>query len=202
MAKAQHYVLACNDCEVIGPALVIGATIQTKAERGRPAGPAAAGRRAWSAFFAGYTVEAVPLVDDTGDVTVTDVFHPGHGTHDLRLLTQGYDPVLPLPGWMPRPDHGPAAGGEERGHREQQLVACPDCRSVYLHGDRNRRAVVFETVDQGAKWFLFCRKCRNVWGEAATDRMVRAELSRSPLEEALWTLQRQGIQHEALDTGP
>lgn len=170
MAKAQTFDLACNTCEEIGPCLIVGRAVRGRPHSGRPRAGAAAGLAAWAQFT------------------------KSHGGHDIRLLAEGYDHVIPLEGWMPRPEHGPAASG---GRRQDQLVACPDCRAVYLHGDRTRRAVVFSTADQGTKWFLFCRNCRNVWGEAATDRLVRAELTRS--DPDLWALQRQGIHEQAAE---
>lgn len=167
MAKATTFDLACNTCEEIGPSLVVGRAVRGRPHHaGRPRAGAAAGLEAWAQFTT------------------------SHGRHDLRLLAAGYDPVLPLAGWMPRPPNGPP----DSGRLSDQLIACPDCRAIYRNGNPDRPAVAYLTADNGTKWFLFCRQCRNVWGQAAIDRMVRADLGRTPIEEALWTLQRQGIQ--------
>lgn len=190
-------VLACNTCEVIGPTLVIAKTITQRSYPGRPKANAATARDDWTRWFDGYSIGDVPFYDaQTGGWDTGAVITLGHAGCDVRLIEASYDGMIPLPGWMPRPLHGPA---DCAGRRHLQVVACPACRAVYQQDDPTRRAVSYQTADHGTKWFLFCRSCRHVWGEAAREREVRSELTRSPLGEALWDLQRQGIHDEAVN---
>jgi hypothetical protein len=204
MTVRTRVVAACNTCEVIGPVAQTGASLSLRGEAGRPKRPAIEARADWARFL-----------DD-------------HATHDVRLIPANYDPDIPLPGWMPRPFHGPP----DSGRREHQVVACPDCRGIWRPTPTERGVaaagaaglptgmsahtnpgqdwaldvmlggmapgqrsplVVFKTVDQGADWFWFCTGCRNVFGSAAEKAVIRAELGDTAPADALWPLQRQGM---------
>lgn len=199
MPTVTRLLVACNTCEEIGPRIQTGAQLRLTGEPGRPKRTAAEARVDWSIFL------------------------DNHGGHDVRLIVDGYDPIIPLHGWMPRPTHGPPVTGRHY----DQVVACPDCRGIYkaraheralaaagaatavpgaqvggrfpdatnalFGGDIREPLVLFKTVDSGADWFWFCTGCRNVWGPAADKAMVRAELGGVNPAETLWPLQRQGI---------
>ena len=99
MAKAQTFDLACNTCEEIGPCLIVGRAVRGRPHSGRPRAGAAAGLAAWAQFT------------------------KSHGGHDIRLLAEGYDHVIPL-----------EKGGEDTEENCQGL--CDECHKAKTAEDR------------------------------------------------------------------
>lgn len=130
---------ACHTCEALGPMLRRSAGgVMLTARRS-----AAGANASWWSFL---------------------IEHQGH---DLRLLSEGYHPEVPVDGWFPRLVHGPP----ESGHMIDQPVACPNCRST---------STTWKTVNQGERRFAFCRSCANVWGDAVQREILAATLTGRP----------------------
>lgn len=161
------HVLACHECQHIGPTLQLVKGTKAKALLGPDAGRDAKPSQVhWAVWL------------------------EEHDGHDVRLIVDDYDPAVPIAGWEPRPPHGPP----ESGRRGDQVVTCPACFAMWRYPDDPTRgtACTWWTTDEGKHWFWFCRLCANVWGQAVDVMVARAELTDS--EPDVWSLQRQARQ--------